>query len=245
MTHIKQISDFLREYLPKLERDSIAGPYPEVPEFDLYDRDYLEFAEESLNRYLNNRKPVKLLNCLSHLKRAMDCQLETFLHAYGLADVFSKRNLSVDKKLLFVQACGIFSSRTLGRLNTFRNRMEHRFEIPDISDIEVYFDIVTAFVAILESAISIYFEQYFSLPDPDDEGKWCGRFSVVYDAEKQNISVEWKVPDSVMEFECTPDNIDEFAFMIKLLFLLRSRDSLASDDYILKQLECSQQQVKG
>lgn len=236
MTRIEQVRGFLQKYLPQLVRDSGGGPCPQIPEFDLYASDYLGFAEESLNRYLVDRRAAELLNCLSHLKRAMDCQIDVFLHAYGLADVFNKRNLGVGKKLRFIQACGVYSSRTLERLNTFRNRMEHRFEIPEIADIEVYFDLVSAFVALVQAAISVWVKQYFLLPDPEDPKRTCGRFSVTYDSDTPQVTVEWRVGLDVVKIESTPVDIDEFAFMMKVLFLLRTRDSYASDNHILKQL---------
>ena len=242
MTHIEQVLTFLQKYLNLLEGDSASATQPTIPDFDLYAGDYIEFAEESLDRYLAEHRPVELLNCLSHLKRAMDCEIEAFLHAYGLAGIFAKRNIGVGKKLLFIQACGIFSSRTLERLSTFRNRMEHQFEVPEIADIEVYFDLVSAFVALVQTAISEWIQQQLTLTDPNDPDKSCGLFDISYDAEKPNISVSWNVPDEKVSFISTPDNIEEFAFMMKVLFLLRARDSFASDEYILKQLKKTSQQ---
>src|SRR5207253_10026501 len=103
----------------------------------------------------NEGKNNHLINCLSHLKRAMDCQVDTFLHCYNLFKLFSNRNLGFGKKLDFLRATGVFNSKTLARLNTIRNRMEHRYELPTVQDIEVYYDLVAAFVAVLDRTIVV------------------------------------------------------------------------------------------
>lgn len=64
-----------------------------------------------------------------------------------------KEKFKIRKKIDFLNNLGVFNSRVLVRLNTIRNRMEHKYEIPKITDIEMYFDLVSAFVAILQSLI--------------------------------------------------------------------------------------------
>lgn len=63
-----------------------------------------------------------------------------------------------EKKLEFLKAAGVFSSRSLARLNTIRNRMEHDYEVPKVADIESYFDLVAAFVSVLELTAILHTE---------------------------------------------------------------------------------------
>src|SRR4051812_38900668 len=104
---VQTIQRVLVERLAYLRTEGGTGPggLNEPPEFNLFARDYLEYAEGEL------RSPTGLsrLNCVSHLKRAMDCQLETFLHYFGLRELFRKRNLGFDRKLEFLKAAGVFS----------------------------------------------------------------------------------------------------------------------------------------
>jgi hypothetical protein len=236
-SHIREVRTFLKRNLRRMRPDSSGRVSPEIPSYDLYARDYLESAEESLNRYLDtvdvHRKRRALVDYVQHLKRAMDCQLETFLHAYGLSASFAKQNFNVPKKLDFVRACGLFSTRTLTRLNTIRNRMEHRFEVPEISNVEVYFDLVCAFVAILESAVSAWTDHDLIIGGPENQG-W---FRIECDRKSPKVIVAWKTARRTMKFESTPANISEFAFMMRIVFLLHTRDSFASDRYILRQLD--------
>ena len=145
------LKNFILQNLPYLEFTGGGGSLLLHPDFELYARDYIAFAEKELATQDERSR----INCISHLKRAMDCQLDHFLHVCGLASLFKKRNLKFDAKIDFLKACGISSTRTLSRLNTIRNRMEHSYEIPKVDDLEVYFDLVVTFVSVLERSILI------------------------------------------------------------------------------------------
>jgi hypothetical protein len=144
-----RLREFLPEHLDHLQIDGALGADLYHPEFELYARDYLAFAEKELA----TREERSLINCVAHLKRAIDCQVDSFFSICGLARLFEKRNLKFDKKLEFLEAAGVFTGRTLPRLNTVRNRMEHSYEIPKVADLEAYCDLAAAFIAVLERTV--------------------------------------------------------------------------------------------
>lgn len=143
-----KLKTFLNDNIDCLRYDggSGEGDHLNLPQFELYARDYLEFAEQELS----NSSTCGLLSCVSNIKRAMDCQLDTFFSVFNLYKSFKDKNLKFEKKLEFLREAGLFNSRSLARLNTIRNKMEHEYEVPKVQDIEVYYDLVGAFVAVLE-----------------------------------------------------------------------------------------------
>ena len=68
---------------------------PALPKFELYPRDYLLFAEQELdNCQIGTEESTRerhLINCVSTLKRAIDCELDIFLEAFCLLSTFRKK----------------------------------------------------------------------------------------------------------------------------------------------------------
>ena len=57
----------------------------------------------------------------------------------------------MDQKLGFVASLGLFSSVSLIRLVSMRNKIEHEFYVPQISDLNIFFDLTFAFIIIAEN----------------------------------------------------------------------------------------------
>lgn len=235
------LKQFIQDNLSNFQPSGDSGEGFSHPEFELYARDYIGFAEKEFE--LQDER--KLINCVAHLKRAMDCQLDTFLHVFGLAKVFEKRNLKFEKKLDFLKEIGVFSSRTLARLNTIRNRMEHSYEIPKVQDLEVYFDLVVAFVSVLERSILFAGsnERDFDIVNEDNENLDVQNrehayfyFIIKYELEKPAILAKWQQDKEETLLIAELDDIDEFAYFFRIFVLLHQREGFASDRYILSQL---------
>ncbi|GAA0738649.1 hypothetical protein [Clostridium oceanicum] len=240
---INKVKHFVLEYLDVLYKDSSSGNPPKFPSYELTARDYLEFAEEELSKNTQS----SLINCISNLKRAMDCQLNTFLYSFNLSKIFNDRNLKFKKKLDFLNATGIFGPRSLARLNTIRNKMEHEYQVPKIKDIEVYYDLVTAFVSVLENVmlgLSLDNEMYFCL---NEEYVVQGVFNIAYLHDKPSIKIDWTITKDGKnydkeEFEANISNKNEiidFAFFFRIFLLMHQNEGIASKNYILNQLKKS------
>jgi len=239
------LKQFVLSNLKHLVEDSGGLEAISLPHFKLYPRDYIGFAELELQ----TRDNRSLINCIAHLKRAVDCQLDSFLHVLGLAKIFKKRNLKFDKKLEFLEASGVFSGRTLSRLNAIRNRMEHDYEIPEIHDLEAYFDLVVAFVSVMERTILIIGQnerEYLIVRSDEDyedlkefDGMKIAKywFTITYDFAKSRITMEWKTEVGEKSLVADTSDIEEFAYFLRVLILLSQRDAFASDKYIISQLE--------
>lgn len=84
---------FLAENFLKLETEGGFGFNLSFPNFDLFARDYLLFAEHEilqLKNNLTNIEHVYLINCVSHLRRAIDFQLDICLDVLKIK-VFKKK----------------------------------------------------------------------------------------------------------------------------------------------------------
>lgn len=147
-----EIIKFFTDYIDELDAHTGGGRWPKTPDFELLPRDFLEYAEQDLRE---TQTPRTLVNATANLKRAVDCQLDFFLSTLNLDKFYREKRLGVDRKLGLLRRAGIFRSRSLAKLNTFRNRLEHHYEVPKIHDVEAYFDLVAAFVAVVESTIPL------------------------------------------------------------------------------------------
>jgi len=232
-----KLRDFVLDHLGMLHYDSGSGEVRDLPSLDLYAQDYLAFAESELNAFLlNNGGRRHLINCVAHLKRSADCQLDTFLHVFNLYKVFHDRNLKFEKKLDFLAAAGVFSSRSLKRLNTIRNEMEHEFAVPKVGELEVYYDLVVAFVAVLQAAIGERLRSEHNFSIDDSNGKWLGSFSIKYEFDGPLIKTSWQLSEEEQEMQSSIEDSAEFAFFFRVLLLLGRLDTFASTRYIALQL---------
>lgn len=146
-----EIRDYFNHYIDVIDGGGGSGAEFELPVFELMPRDFVRFAENDLSEDMND---YQLVNATSNLKRAMDCNLDYLLSVLNLDTLYRTKRLGVDRKLGFFKHAGVFNGRSLEKLNKFRNRLEHHYEIPDVKDVDVYFDLIAAFVTIGESFIS-------------------------------------------------------------------------------------------
>ncbi|GAB1786104.1 hypothetical protein [Priestia megaterium] len=240
------VGEYIVKNLAYLYFESGSGATLKYPNFKLYPRDYLKYAQYELNEYLKTDNAyIHLINCISHLKRAIDCQLDINLHALNLYKIFEKKNLKFGKKLEFFKDIGIFNSRTLERFNAIRNKMEHYYDIPEVQDIEVYFDLVNAFIALLEAMlIQLVNTSNISLNNfINDHGE--GEYG---DANDVNVEIEYIYEDPKIivkfgpsrEMENVVASVNEdreaFSYFLKLLILFYKRANFISDDYLLQEL---------
>ncbi|WP_031461900.1 hypothetical protein [Paenibacillus polymyxa] len=232
MNKKEELKQFLVKNFEELESDAFSGTNINHPPFELFPRDYLQFAEFDLK----GTNDSSLINCVSNIKRAMDCQIDTFFYSYNLFEFFKSKRLGIDKKLEFLKKAGVFNSGSLSRLNAIRNKMEHDFVVPKVQDIELYFDLVSAFVSVLENHIlmlEIYAESTWYM---QENGGLVG-FKVQYFIGEPKIIVSWgKRGEDRTILESSLDNVEEFSFFLKVFFLISKTYIHTSKKYIVSQL---------
>ena len=226
---------FLQKYLDQLgKRPSNLRRRSSASDWQIEARQSLRFAEDELDK----GTPQSVINAVSHLKRAADWQLEKFVEYYNLRP--RKGSLSVPRKLQFLEDAGLFSARSLRRLNEIRNRLEHDFEHPKLPDLAIYYDLVQAFVSVIEyvtlivpaaaESSSIIWE---GVPGGSSQ---IGTFRFTYAPEDPAFITEWEAPDMKASFRITPDDYADFAYFFRVYALLHRRYYDLAGDYIKSML---------
>ncbi|WP_219136389.1 hypothetical protein [Janthinobacterium sp. UMAB-60] len=230
MTEMEQeIISFFEKYIDDFLGDMGVGGHANHPDFELLPRDFVEFAERDLKAGSSTHS---LVNATANLKRAVDCQLDYLLVALNLDKLYREKRLGVDRKLGFLKRAGIFRSRSIEKLNTFRNRLEHHYEIPKIEDVEVYFDLVAAFVSVAEAVIPA-FSHSASLGMQIHGGGYVGT-KFTYEGPKLELSLRHDATnyDQVFQVDLSEsmnviDKLESFAFLLRVHLLFRKYDESA------------------
>lgn len=197
----------------------------ELPNFELSPRDFLLFAELDLS---GNHSNHKLVNATSNLKRAIDCELDFLFEILNLNRLYKSKRLGIDKKLGFLSKAGIFNSRSLDKLNKLRNKLEHEYKIPKIEDVDVYFDLVSSFITIIENFISQLMSLHEVIFHYND--KKLFEVSSIINIDNPEVILTIKDNQEIIIFNKSLgskgndniDDIEEFAFLLKTHMLLNN-----------------------
>lgn len=222
-----------------LESEGGSGEDPVFPSYDLFPSDYLEFADQEIKSYKETSDIKYLINSILHLRRALDCQIDIFLFVFRLTKITEKRNLGMTSKLTFLKEARIVNSRVLDRFNRLRNIIEHDYKIPEISDIEVYFDLITSFISNIELAIfSITSHcEVILAENASIRYEYKQSFVMSYNFNEPAIEYEINKEDgTIIKNKIIPEQINLYAKFFKILYLLIRKHSMISEKSILKEL---------
>lgn len=241
---MKSISDgeFLKRFLLRHWKEPVIstggrGLSLDFPKFDYGPFDYLEFAERALVGRAANRR----IDCVTHLKRAIECQLDLLFHVMGIRLSRTERN--VPFKLSLVERMGIVRSSSLARLNTIRNKAEHEFRKPNVRNLQVYFDLAYAFV----TAVDGYVFKLAATGQVDWQGdtiflharrkRVAVGISAVYSPDESRVTFRLRDGDAerVVGFSVA-DGWDKFVFGVRVHHLLIQAGHIISTEYARRQL---------
>jgi hypothetical protein len=111
---------------------SYEGNQIDIP-FEIDSRSFLKFAESDYRK----KYPHHMVNALSNTKRAIECQLDSLLYAFGLFGRAQKERWSFRKKADSLSYLGILAPDILKKINRKRNLLEHEYhprERPEVED---------------------------------------------------------------------------------------------------------------
>jgi hypothetical protein len=226
-----QFVDFLRSNLNHLNHLGGGGISPNFPEFDLMPHNYLAYA----NIALSDSSDANRINCISHLKRAVECEADTFFYLLQIS-----RRWNFPQKLEALERLELMPSRSIVHLNRIRNKVEHEYSVPEIDDLSVYFDLVAGFVAAIESAIYMLLTTGDWMEWEAQEENSNLRFSIGFDISNSNqsssINVYMYEGTACSHYKVSPDNWDDFLDTLRILFLLIRGASVISTDYVISLL---------
>jgi len=237
------LKEALLKYFERMQEPSGSWTnfYDAFPDADLAPRDYLEFAENELNQLSAGEE--HLINCVGHLKRAIDCQLDSFFHIIGLHNIIHKRNLKFDKKLEFLREIDVVSPRTLSRLNHIRNKLEHEYKLPSEIDLELYFDLSTAFVSSIELTIVLLtrdvLEYEISKDETGKDFQTGYHFNLKHNFPSPEITIDWTIDDdsktitTKLSSSSNEVEISDFAYFLKVYILLLKFEGHGTNEFYI------------
>lgn len=221
-----EIVAFLSNNLSRLYHDGGGGSALDFPEFDLMAFDYLEFAEQELLR----AGPAARINCVGHLKRAVECELDTLLAILGVG----QKVKNFPKKMEFAGSVGIISPRSLTKLNQLRNRMEHDYAAPELSELEIYFDLASGFVHAVEGFIFMlaYNQEMEWVVERGSHSIFSGKV----ETSPPRVAFQIDDVDGSREVAFEAAEFLEYCEGLKIFFLLCRAVSLVGHEYVLSKL---------
>lgn len=123
---------------PELEwevtRDTLKLPWGIKP------WEYLSFAQEDIG--VGDKRGT--VNALSNAKRALECEVDSLMIAFGLAA--QTRRWSLPDKLDMLRDIAVVAPRILFKINRHRNEMEHQYICPSREEVADFVDVVALFI---------------------------------------------------------------------------------------------------
>lgn len=147
--------DTIIDFLNKPETQWTSRGHIKIEnQYEIKPQDFLTYAESDLtSNYSHN-----LINSLSNAKRALDCQVDILLMAFGFYKISKEKMWGFPKKIELIKNIGIIAPRVLLKINKVRNLMEHEYSKPTFEQVEDFVDIVSLFIASTDKFI-------FDFPD--------------------------------------------------------------------------------
>ena len=97
-----KMEKFIFEFIllvDNIELDSSSGSDINSPIYDITAEEFLKFAENAIAVETKEG----LINAVSNLKHALDCEIDLFFESINIKHVFSKNNLKFEKRHSFYQ----------------------------------------------------------------------------------------------------------------------------------------------
>ena len=112
------------------------------------------------------------------------------------------------------------------------HKVEHEYKIPEVPDLELYFELVYAFITVIESAILMYANHAYM------------NF-VHFETEETIFSVEYKCKLKTVNFNFRPkekyifklEDYTTFAIVLNIYFWLLKSTVLYNDEFLIEKLE--------
>ncbi len=193
---------------------------------------YLRFAERALvalaEQPQEDERQQRAIECITHLKRAVECQADALIEHLGLTPASTKENWKVPKKLDFVRRTGVFEGRALRRLNKRRNEVEHDFTAPDIDYLDAYYDLVLAFAHVVETAMMGGFGRDLDMQAGHEFAPGTHYLRLTYDSAALEISAEWfehSMTNKRERLVCRAADFDDYVDLLRLMYVLGRTDS--------------------
>jgi len=196
-------------------------------------RDYLSFCDKIIDRTdieLSDR-----IELISNLKRACDCQLDILFEFLNINDVIRSRNIGFEKKINIIYELGLFPKRSILRISEIRNKVEHEFRKPAISEVAVYNDLVYALIIVIEKQIQILMNcSDIDIRVSREKNQW---YSMKYNHKEKKILIAFNNMSNSDEYQISIlRDYNEFIKALHLYFLIIQNNYRSNDEYTINEL---------
>jgi len=138
------------EIIESWSTGNIETPFTIKPE------EFQKFAEADLQIADKHH----IVNGLSNVKRAIECQIDSLLFAFGLFTKAKNQNLNFPRKIQLLNEIGIVSPRILGKINQLRNLLEHEYSVPERERVDDALDVAILFINYTNKFLYGYFLEF-------------------------------------------------------------------------------------
>lgn len=136
-----------------IKQDAMSGGNIDIPIYDITAEQFLEFAKNAISFETKE----SIVNAVSNLKRAIDCEMDLFFESMNIKRIFDKNNLKFEIKSKFFLDAGLLPTHSINKLNTIRNKLEHEYQMPQISDVRTYYELAWDVVKIIELYLELIY----------------------------------------------------------------------------------------
>ncbi|MBQ8326999.1 MAG: hypothetical protein IJX86_07980 [Lachnospiraceae bacterium] len=234
MTRVEELIDWLLK-CDYVQVEGGSGTNFEIPQYEIMPKDFLKYAEQDLCEESAKGK----IGVVANLKRAVDSQLDLFYETLNLKSIFSKNNLKFEKKTGFLADVGMFQSKSINKLNTMRNKLEHEYTLPTEADLDIYYEMVWNVIEIISlnmqllSMSEVYFVVLTSSGEAELTSKYdIGKGAVVFevcDENKQEYIIEVSLKEK--------NDYDIFVKAFKLFRYMMEYNYLMNYEHLRLKLE--------
>jgi len=187
--------------------------------FEITPKKFLEFAESDLQ----DESEKSLINALSNIKRAIDCQIESLLYIFCHWRISHEEKWGFQAKIKFIKNLEILTPRILQKIIKNRNLLEHEFKKPTRDQTEDFLDIAVLFIHYSEKFFSLNTDLGIAPTDLDEEES--ERINLNLDPSKGFIEANYipkqkeNPPIKYSKLEITPKD-KEFIYFLKMYISL-------------------------
>ena len=206
--------------------------------FALSARDLLRFAKSDLREDTLKGN----INALTNAKRAIDCQIDTALTLFGIdcknfpqssndiIDHTGFSNEDLPYKLKLIRALDFAPSGLISRTRSLRNKLEHKFQVPDREEVKDAIELAELFLLSLDSHLNLIENEFF-VTDEKCFGKYGDHLcflKIAFNDSDQKIDLEFYLEKNLIHSASMSQNDSLYYFIVKLINNLR--DDVDAED---------------
>jgi hypothetical protein len=239
MVSFNDVLEFIKKEYRNLIPSGSSGYNGDIKKHEIMPRDYLSFCDHELDKNVDTLESK--INIISNLKRAFDCELDIFFDFLKINDLIKERNLGLNTRIGFIHQIGLFPKRSIVHIETIRNKIEHEFKKPEIYELEVYYDLVYAFILVIEKQIALFMSMseiehtlgsYF-------QNEEYGVFRIGYNYEKMEIYVKYRKESEGIKSRYSisiKKSVEEFIKAFRLFILIQQNECKVNDEFTINEI---------